>query len=437
MNKLTKVCIQIALVILILGGGILGLMKLKSMKQPPEKKPPIQYLPLVTTSNAETFNDQMVIKGFGTVKSKVQIELVPQVSGKVVKISPALVNGGFVKANEVLVEIEKIDFELQVQQAQSMLAQSNAAIKQTKAAIAQAKVNLEQEESEAMIAKEEWQQLNPQINIIEASPLALRIPQTQSAKSALDSAKAQLASAQAQLDSAKAKLAIAKLNLTRTDLSVPFHGRVASENIDHGQMATVNKAVATIYSIETVEIVVPLEDKELQWFDVPGLNSPNGSEAEIIVDFQGKDNHWTGKIVRSQGTIDHDSRMVNIVIEVDNPFECKDGKSPLVPGMFTEAHIKGKKTKNLIRLPDQCLHNGNEVWAVENNKLRMITFQANDIVRRDKDYVYIHNALKSGQMIISSQIDAVTEGMMVLMEGQDREDVLTKLKLEKNDNNRN
>ncbi|MBI9018097.1 MAG: efflux RND transporter periplasmic adaptor subunit [Phycisphaerae bacterium] len=427
MNKSTKVIVQILIVVLVLTGGFFGAKKLISMKKAPVKKPPMQYLPLVMTTEVKKYDEAIIVKGFGTVKSKKQVDLVPQVAGKAEFVNASLVNGGFVKANETLVQIEKIDFELQVQQATAVKHQSEAAISQSEAAVVQAQLKLEQEQAESDIAKLEWQQLNPDKDIAKANPLALRIPQLKTAKAALDSANAQLDSAKAQLESAISKYKMAQLNYERTELSVPFDGCVISENIDPGQMVTMGKTVAVIYSTEKMEIVVPLEDNELQWFDVPGINNTDGAKVDVYVDFQGKEDIWHGKVIRSEGIIDSNSRMVNVVIEVDKPFAYAEGKSPLMPGMFVRVQIHGRTVDNIVRLPDRCLHNGNELWIAKDNKLEIIRFEADKIVRRDKDYIYLKGVLQEGQQVISSQLDATTEGMMVLMEGQDRQAVLKKL----------
>ncbi|MGB5155866.1 hypothetical protein [Desulfobacterium sp. N47] len=49
------------------------------------------------------------------------IRLVPQVGGKVVYISPALVNGGEYKKDEVLLKIDPADYEIAVTLAEALL----------------------------------------------------------------------------------------------------------------------------------------------------------------------------------------------------------------------------------------------------------------------------------------------------------------------------
>jgi multidrug resistance efflux pump len=90
---------------------------------------------------------QMTVQGFGTVKPRMEVQVVPQVSGKVIQCHPQLVNGGFFRAEEPLVVIEQTDYTLAVESAD--------------AAVAQAEVKVEQEKAEADVAHQEWEKLHP------------------------------------------------------------------------------------------------------------------------------------------------------------------------------------------------------------------------------------------------------------------------------------
>ena len=88
-----------------------------------------------------------MIEGNGEAYARAMTNLVPQVSGRVVKISPNLVGGGKFKAGEVLLKIDPRDFELGVERAE--------------AAVIRAEVKLETQQAEARAAEDEWNALHP------------------------------------------------------------------------------------------------------------------------------------------------------------------------------------------------------------------------------------------------------------------------------------
>ena len=180
--------------------------------------------------------------------------------------------------------------------------------------------------------------------------------------------------------------------------------------MDLGQFVTVGQTLATVYATDAVEIVVPLEDRQLAWFDVPlaGNGQAFGPEAEVIADFAGIRHAWQGRVVRTAGQIDETSRMVSVVVQVEKPFEVSDSRPPLVPGMFVEIKIKGNKIENVITVGRSSVHNKDEVWIVNNDKLHI---QKVEIVRRDKKNAYIKSGLKAGDVIVTSSIDVVIDKM--------------------------
>lgn len=398
MNKSKKVMLQFILVLAILGLAVIIAKVMISMKKPPEKKPQMISAPLLNAVSVKPETLQMTVIGSGTVKPRMQVQVVPQVSGKVEQCHPQLVNGGFFKANEPLVVIEQIDYTLAVESAA--------------AAVAQAEVQLEKEKAEADVAKKEWEKLRPGQQ--PDSVLVFRGPQ--------------IRNAQAQLNAAKAQLAKARLDLERTTIRMPFDGRVVSTNIDVGQFITTGAAIATVYRTDLVEIIVPLEDTELAWFDVPlNGNSNKAVQADIYSDFAGAEHHWKGQLVRTEGQVDPKSRMVHVVTEVKEPFKNNPDRPPLVPGLFVRVEIQGRQVDSIYRIPRYAVRNGNTVWVGKPDDSTVDTIRAGlmrlvitpvQILRMDKTSAYVAAGLQEDELIITSPLETVTDGMTVRIQSE-------------------
>ncbi len=389
MNKsggiLVRFLVQLLLVVVALGIGALAFMYLASKKKPPIKKDRPVVVPLVEGITVHPEDIQMIVHGFGTAEPKVKVQVVPQVSGQVVNCHADFVEGGFFKAGEPLVKVDPRDYELAVENAE--------------AAVAQADYILKQEQSEALVARTEWQQLHGEEK--PPSPLVLRVPQ--------------IKNAQAQLQSARAKLSRAKLDLERTAISMPFDGRVATKNVDLGQYVTPGQTIATVYGTDIIEIVVPLEDNQLEWFDAPlghtnGNGSNHGPQALITTNFAGKSRSWKGTIVRTEGQIDPTSRMVKVVVEVTKPFEQKNHNVPLTPGMFVNVEIKGKQLNNIIRVPRYAVHSDDTLWVARDGLLHVLPVE---VARHDKGFTYISSGVLDGDVVIISTLDVVIDRMKI------------------------
>lgn len=385
MNNKKKAILQfvLVLVILVMAVGIAKMMA--SFRKSPEKKTQTILPPLLNAVSVAPDSIRMVVQGFGTVQARMQIQVVPQVSGKVIERHRQLVNGGFFAANEPLVVVERADYELAVESAS--------------AAVAQAEVQVEKEKAEADVAKKEWEKMKPGQQ--PDSVLVFRGPQ--------------IRNAEAQLNAAKAQLAKAKLDLERTTIRMPFDGRVVSTNIDLGQFITTGSPIATVYRTDLVEISVPLEDSELAWFDVPqNNNSGAGADADVYSNFAGAEHHWQGQLVRTEGQIDPKSRMVHVVAQVADPFKTESGRPPLVPGMFVRVDIQGKEVKDIYRLPRYAIRQGAKVWVARGaDETKELVVQPVKIVRVDRDFAYVAAGLNEGDFVITSALETVTDGMAI------------------------
>jgi len=387
-KKMPRRRLQIILVIIVLVFGF-GVSKLlKHSKKAPVKVEKAELAPLVKVEVVHKQDVQMIVKGYGTVQPKTEVEIVPQVAGKIVAINEGFNDGGFVKAGEALITIDPRDYELMVQSAQAQ--------------VAKAEVDLEIEIAEAEVSRQEWDQLNPGKE--PASLLVVREPQIRQAKTLLQAANAELSTAE--------------LNLERTKVTVPFDCRVVSKSVDLGQYVTIGQPVGAVYAIDAVEIEVPIEDWELGWFDVPaspvsingGEPKRVGSEVEVRSKFAGGLHTWHGMVVRTAGKVDQMSRLVHVIIEVEDPFDTSDGNPPLVPGMFVEVFIKGKTLKGIIPIARDAIHEGDKLWVVNDSKLHIKRLE---IVRSDEKYAYTILSIDDGAVIVVSSLDAVTEGMKV------------------------
>ena len=371
----SRLKIVLPLLVLLLGAG--GTAALISSRKAPEPAERPSLGALVETLTVTTEDLPLEVEGQGEVAAQTRIEVLPEVTGRVVKISPKLVSGGRFRAGHTLIHIDPRNYELAVERA--------------RAAVARTEVMLEREQAEAAVAETEWQAIN---GSTEAPPLVVRKPQTRQAE--------------AELAAARADLATAELALEKTRISVPFDGLVLQENVDLGQLVSPGRSVATVIGTHAMEIRVPLDDSELAWFELPAT-------ATVSAEFAGRHQTWPAVAERLEGQVDPRSRMVHVVVRVDRPFDQQvEGipASPLMPGTFVRVGIEGETLEQILRIPRSTLRGKNQVWVVEENKLRIRTVE---VIRTSRDFAVIRagSGLDSGDRVVTSAVEAATDGMAV------------------------
>jgi len=384
MRKAAKNVLHVLITLALIAGGVVGFVLLTASRSELERTKPPTPKPAVQVLRVKSGPLPVKVYGEGTVRPLRQIQLVPQVGGKVIFVSPSLVDGGEFKQEDVLLRIDPVDYRLAVTLATARVKDAESKLK----------VAVE----EAAAAKEEWRLLNPGDDGSTAKPPALVAKEPQ------------LAAARAKLAGDIADLKKAQLNLQRTEIGAPFDGRVSAESVDIGQYVRSGESVATLFSTEAAEIVVPLEDESVFWIDVPGFTTDERPGADVIVSarFAGRDVRWQGRVVRAEGKLDERTRLVEVVVRVESPYATRP---PLVSGLFVTVEIIGKRLEQAAIIPRSALRGDGTVWIVDQQG--RLSFRKVKVARLTADTALIESGLKNGDLVVTSGLKAVTEGMQV------------------------
>ena len=384
MNITKKRLLHIVVTLALVALGVLGMFALTSSKPEIKKQKRAAPIPMVRTVEVKTGPQSVHISGEGTVRPLQKIDLVPQVSGKVVYVSPALINGGAFRKEETLLRIDPVDYQLAVTLA--------------RAKVKNAESLLQLAEEEAAASSQEWRLYHAKGSKPDSKPPPLVAKEPQ------------LAAAKAKLEADRADLSIAMLHLERTELKAPFEGRVGEENVDAGQYVQAGKALATIYSTKAAEIVVPMEDEKAFWFHIPGFTPGKGlgSLATVLARFAGQERTWPAKVVRTEGKLDERTRMINVVVRVEKPYAKKP---PLAVGLFVTVSIEGRTLPKAAIIPRSALHQGDTVWVVDKDD--RIRFRKVDVALLQGDEAIVQDGLEDGERLVITPLKAVTDGMAV------------------------
>ncbi|MEE9347082.1 MAG: efflux RND transporter periplasmic adaptor subunit [Robiginitomaculum sp.] len=347
------------------------------MKAEPEsKKKPFNTL-AVMASPAKIETVTLSVDVQGETRPRTQINLVPQVGGKIVYVSPNFIEGGIFKKGEALVRIEDADYQVSVVRAQ--------------AAVAQAEQAVIRERAEGEIARRDYEELGTGT----ASPLALRLPQ--------------LAQAQASLDAANAELSSAKLQLTRTSVRAPFSGRVRVKSSDVGQFVGPGAMLGTIFSTDITEVRLPLSDTDLTKLNLPIAFVTKSRKVAPKVTFSatiaGQKREWQGRIMRTDSTYDTATRALFAIAEVVDPYGsgAADGGFPLSPGLFVDAHISGKTFEDVLVIARDGLRPENAVFVVDDKG--KITVKTAQVIDTNMEHAVLSGGISEGDLVVVSPLD--------------------------------
>lgn len=384
-HAMMKFLLRASIPILIFGLGLLAWKWLSIPVEPP--KPQAQERQKLKSEKIilNRTNYRIIVESQGTIRAQQQTTITPLVSGTIMKIHPTFEDGAFFQEGEVLLELDPADLETEVLASESRLARAEAALIQEQARAKQAKLN--------------WQDIGYDE---EPSPLVMRIPQ--------------LREAEANVSAAKADLEQSRRNLQRTQVRAPFHGRVKQRLVGLGQAVGATTQLGTIFATATAEIRIPLSPSQISFIQLPAQEGDAPVDVTLtnaLADpSQPAEHQWKAKIIRTEGTLDANSRELFAIALIEDPFSLHSNLPELRIGQPMRAAISGNTLEDVFVIPRSAMRGLNHVFLIDKNQPKIIRKDIRP-VWSNAQVLVVRNDLSPGDWLAVSALPYTPNGAPV------------------------
>ena len=365
--------------VLIAGAVVLALLLLVS--GPSTRRQSAERLaPVVRVIGLDRGSFDRVVESYGTTVPAQEVMLTPQVRGRVQYVSPNLIPGATLEKGEVLVRVERSEYELAVATARATLEQARA--------------NFELEQGKQRVAKREWELFGKQAGSGESdSSLALRQPQ--------------LAQAQAQLEAAKSALERAELDLSRTSLRAPFDAIIVEKMVNVGQI--IEPEARLVHLVGTEEFWVKALVSLAQLDAAQEGASHEGGVRIFHERGLGEVVERSGRFIRAMGHLDPASRMAEVLVGLTDPLAIAESAPRIPLNSYVRVEIRAGKLENIVRLPRVAMRENDEVWVVDSSdKLRVRKVQ---VLWRQGETLAVRGEFDDSDRVIVSPLANATPGI--------------------------
>ena len=376
--RLTRRRVIVALVALLVVGGISGAVAMRVAKKAAESrendnKAPVtlEFAPAdLAVVAPTTLGKRLPVSG--TMQPVRQATVKAKVSGDVRVITVR--DGDTVQAGQMLVRVDTADLDAKLIERQGQLESAKAQF-----ALAEKTLSTNQK-----LLKQNF------------------ISQT-----AFDSSESSLNVSRGSVMSAEAQVRLAQNALKDSVATAPLSGIVAKRHVQPGEKVAFDTPLVT---------VVDLREMELQAM-VPAVDIPElkvGMTVDLTVDGFGE-RKFTGRIERINPATEPGTRAIFVFVGIPNP------NSDLRGGMFATGRIALAAGAPVMSLPLSAVRSeGGQtfVWAIEDGKLvrRMVV-----IGRRDEESgrVELKTALPPTLKVLAARFENLKEGAPALVKGPD------------------
>lgn len=314
------------------------------------------------------------------------VNLFSRVDGYIAKLH--VDKGDFVKANQLLVEIDHTDYQHAVNQAKANLAAAKAKVTQQNAAVRNAKLTLDRMQAlirDQFVSQQDLD--NAQVNF--------------------DAATAALESLQAQVKQMDVALAQAETNLAYSYIRAPFAGYIAERNLDTGayvtsataSTSTMSRGMLSLHDIDTVRILIEVVEKDIPLVKI-------GQKAELRAEAY-PDRVFEGTVTRIVQALNRATRTMTVEIDLSNNDRRLKG------GMFARVEVMVGTHHQAVQIPIDAvsrLEDAQYVYIVRDGKAQRVNVE---IGTRDDNRIEITKGLTGNEQVIVSGKDLVHDGTPV------------------------
>ncbi len=385
--------------------GIGGMRVLFKMKKKPVRKGVVQQTIRVETQKVRPQALHLHLDGLGTAEANNVVALAPELSGRVVFVSPKFRAGARVRRGTLLLRVDSRSFNLEYQRLKRQLSALRKQIKISE---------------KALMLNRRLLQRNRRL----LQRKAIDTGSYEQQRMQMLDRHQRLESLRQNAELTEVQLSNAGLTLRKTQVRAPFDARIVQTSIGRGDFVTAGRTVATVESRDAVLIPVffPIDSirsirtRDGKSVDIEGLPEYLGSLPPVEVKASGDSSQsWKGKVVRVGAKLDLTSRTLALWIQVNLQSKRKRGKKTtiptLLPGTFCKVKIPIQYTPNAIAIPKQALY-GDSVYIVENSRIRKRQVQ---ITHRTTQRVFIQSGLRPGDLLIVSPLTDPLEGTQVAL----------------------
>jgi RND family efflux transporter MFP subunit len=314
------------------------------------------------------------------------VNIFSRVDGYIAKLH--VDKGDFVKANQLLVEIDHTDYQHAVNQAKANLSAAKAKVSQQDAVVRNAKITFDRMQSlikDQFVSQQDLD--NALVNF--------------------DAAKAARESLQAQVDQMEVALAQAETNLAYSYIRAPFSGYIAERNLDTGayvssataSTSTMSRGIMSLHDINTVRVLIEVVERDIPLVKI-------GQKAELRAEAY-PDHLFEGTVTRIVQALNRATRTMTVEIDLPN----RDRR--LKGGMFARVDVMVGTHRQALQIPIDAvsrLEDTQYVYVVREGKARRVDVQIGAL---SGSRVEITNGLAGDEQVIVAGKDLVHDGTPV------------------------
>lgn len=402
------------LIVLVVSSIIIVLLAMSRPAPPVRHKKTTEYG--VSVIDALKGDFQPYIPLYGFVETPMNAQITAAISSDVENV---LVNDGdFVEQGQLLIQLDEIDYKLNLHDREADLTDIIAQIKTEKLQFENNQLAIKNEKTLLDLAKEQLKRASKlyKKNLGSESTLEQAKSAVEKQELSYNSRNLALDLYDLRLDQLKAKkmrgeaaVERAKRDLARATIMAPFSGRVASVYVAAGDRVNPGAKILSVYSLEQLEVRADINSVDITTVRTE-LTNGNSLRAHGVI--EGKNielrlDRLSGKTEKGRAG-------------VAGLFKITEGSDRLTLGRFIEFGLELPAVSDLFSIPLQAIYGKQRIYIAKDGVMQLV--KVNKIGQHKLPNGEIRALVKSeeinpGDKIIVTQIPNAIQGLRIKIIG--------------------
>ncbi len=352
---------------MVVAGGFFASLKKKD--QTFGAKTPPKYVQTVPVAYSTISTN---ITTFGRVESSQPIELIAEVSGRILPGRVPLKEKKKKKKGSLLFRIDDAESRLDLKSVKSNFLRDLATI------LPDLKIDF----------PETYAKWNAYFQSIDIDKVLPELPEYQSEKE-----KTFLATK--NIFSTYFSIKRSETNLNKHLVYAPFNGSYTEVALESGAYVNPGNKIARIVRRGKLELKVPIETSEIKW--VQEGNQVNVTTEDGLMS-------WEGRIKRVGEVVNQTTQSIDVIIDI------LPNENTVYDGLYLKAEIPGIEVADAFEMDRAAFYNGSQVYVVEQDsllKVKQVT------VHRLNSQTVVFSGLESGAMLVTEPLINAYNNMLV------------------------
>ena len=365
-----QILVSVIISVLVLGLGVVAFGGLSSAKPEPEKLENVVPIKKVKTRTVTNGAESTEIEVTGRLAARDRIDVFSEVGGTFIKGKKSFKEGVYFKKEEVMIQIDKEEFEL------NLLAQKSSFMNQLTLLLPDLKTDFPD-------SFDKWQSY---INKMDLEQSLAPLPDPSSDRERYFLSARNIYNLYYTIRSQEKRA-------TKYEVKAPFNGKVSESMITEGTLVRAGQRLGQFYNPYIYEMEAAVNLQDLKFVRSGGRVSLSSD------DIAGT---WKGVVARVSDVIDPQTQTVKVFITVTG--------NDLKEGMYLEGQVKGSSIENVVELDRSLIQSDDKIWIVkEDSSLAMHMIEP---VQYTTNTVMV-KGIPNGTVIVDETMIGPYEGMDV------------------------